>query len=36
MLIIGVFVVLTYELPFTPNEEHGFRTLSAIGFEEFP
>jgi hypothetical protein len=25
-----------YEVPFTPNEGHGFRTLSAIGFEEFP
>jgi hypothetical protein len=25
-----------YEVPFTPNEGHGFRTLSALGFEEFP
>jgi hypothetical protein len=23
------------KLPFTPNEQHGFRTLSALGFEEF-
>jgi hypothetical protein len=22
-----------YQLPFTPIEEHGFRTLSAVGFE---
>jgi hypothetical protein len=25
-----------YELPFTPIVGNGFRTLSALGFEEFP
>jgi hypothetical protein len=27
---------LSYEVPATPNEGHGFRTLLARGFEEYP
>jgi hypothetical protein len=30
------FTTGVYELPLTPNEGRGFRTLSALGFEEFP
>jgi hypothetical protein len=25
-----------YEVPLTPNEGHGFWTITALGFEEFP